>query len=514
MAAALSPRQRMINLMYLVFIAMLALNMSKEVLVAFGVVNEKLIDNNQSLIKKNTLAIRALEEKSIESPDQFKTIWKKVQVVSSASDALYKYLEDLKTSLEKTVTDPKDYESMDNSSAFDERFYEGSGSEIPTFNENMTVYKNSVVEAVSKDFPELSERISKDFDVQTKIKDGEGVEKTYIDYHFIGYPLISIVAKLSFLQNNIINYENEILTYFLSGQLAKIASMTNYTTLLEMEKSAFYSGEVFDGSVVLGRKDNETKPNSVFLKLGNRTLSPSEYSISQGKVKLNVRLGDPGDYKLTGNLVFLENKEKIDVPVNSTISVIRRPSQAVISAEKMNVVYRGVDNPISISLPGVPSNKINVSAPGMQQVGSSYIMRPDRIAGREVEIKVSAAIDGVTVNSNKVFRIKDVPRPTGTFLGQPESIALPIENVEKGIVGAILEDFDFDIKLIVNNFKVYVPGQPSISVQGNKMDASAQRLVRRARKGDIIQVFDINASIIGNTNYKLKKVSTVTVEVR
>lgn len=77
----------------------------------------------------------------------------------------------------------------------------------------------------------------------------------------------------------------------------------------------------------------------------------------------------------------------------------------------------------------------------------------------------------------------------------------------------LLEDFGFDLKLSVRSFKISVPGQPSVQVTGSKMNSSAINAIKRAKRGDIVQIFDIEASIIGNTSYRLKKVAPVVVEI-
>lgn len=116
-----TPRQKMINLMYLVFIAMMALNMSKEVLTAFGLINESLTEANESFVEKNKAAVAGLEQKASESPEQFKEAKTLATSVASLTDSYFQYLGTLKAVLQGTVDDPKDYESMDKTSYLDEK---------------------------------------------------------------------------------------------------------------------------------------------------------------------------------------------------------------------------------------------------------------------------------------------------------------------------------------------------------------------------------------------------------
>lgn len=153
-----------------------------------------------------------------------------------------------------------------------------------------------------------------------------------------------------------------------------------------------------------------------------------------------------------------------------------------------------------------------LSAPGLSRSGGSkYVMNPG--TGREVTINVTGEIDGKKYPSSQTFRIKDIPRPTGTVSSQSGEVRLPRANLEIATISAMLEDFDFDLKLSVRSFKISVPGQPSVQVTGSKMNSSAINAIKRAKRGDIVQIFDIEASIIGNTSYRLKKVAPVVVEI-
>jgi gliding motility-associated protein GldM len=121
--AKLSPRQKMINLMYLVFIAMLALNMSKEVLSAFGTINESLEESITTFNVKNDAALNALSVKADEAKDQFGKVYEDAKKVNQATTKLYNYLEDVKQKMNSSVDDPKDYEIMDKSSFVNEMFF-------------------------------------------------------------------------------------------------------------------------------------------------------------------------------------------------------------------------------------------------------------------------------------------------------------------------------------------------------------------------------------------------------
>jgi len=117
------------------------------------------------------------------------------------------------------------------------------------------------------------------------------------------------------------------------------------------------------------------------------------------------------------------------------------------------------------------------------------------------------------IKTSSEFRIKDIPRPSGSVRGESGSAKMGKNNLEISTIGALLEDFDFDLNLAVSGFKFKVPGQPTVDVNGNKLDARAKSALKRASRGDAVQIFDIEAYITNNKSYKLKKVSPVVVEI-
>ncbi len=233
-----------------------------------------------------------------------------------------------------------------------------------------------------------------------------------------------------------------------------------------------------------------------------------------GQTLLDFPAGAVGEREIEGEFQFKEGDSIISIPVKSTYAVVPKPNSATISADKMNVVYRGVANPMTISFAGISDNNVSASAPGLSKgsgVGK-YVMNPG--SGREVTINVTGTLpDGSKVSDKATFRIKDIPKPTGTISGQDGVVKLPRNSVEIATIGAMLDDFDFELPIQVTSFKIKVPGQPSVDVNGTKLNSQAKNSLRKARRGDAVQIFDIKAQIRGNSSYKLKGVSPVIVEI-
>ena len=518
----LSPRQKMINLMYLVFIAMLALNMSKEVLSAFGLLDKKIAEANVATDKRNDVFLANLEIKASDQPEKYSDLNEKAKRVSQISDELDNYIESIKVEMMKTVKadDQDNYEVQDKADFLNTKFFRGDklskGGE--EFKSKMLAYRDGILVILGNDFPVITESVNKQFGLEPESPRGKNIKVDAIKYHFEGFPLVASKTKLTQIQSNIKTVQNEILSTMLQGEQAASLSLSNYSTLLETSKSAYYAGEKFDGAIVLGRIDENTKPNRAELTLDGRALvEGTDYTFEGGRVVLNISAGNPGEHKIEGKLIFLEDGKDIEVSVNRSFSTISPPNSATISADKMNVVYRGVKNPLTISMDGVPNNNVSANAPGLTRAsGSAYIMDVTTVKGREVKINVTGTIDGKSFPSSKTFRIKDIPRPTGTIRGEDGNggpVRMQRQGLEISSVGAMLFDFDFDLKLNVSGFSFKVAGQPTVKVSGSKLNTQAKNALKRAKRGETVQIFDINAKIAGNSSYKLPRITPVFVEL-
>ena len=518
MAAANSPRQRMINLMYLVFIAMMALNMGKEVLSAFGLMNEKLQTANERYQLTNEAAFAELERKEQEKPEDYKEALEKARQVRELSNEYYAYLNTLKEDVMSQASNKTDYQVMDKSDFLDEKFFKTDGlkPEGQKFLDEINKYRTQLVSLLGAKDEALKKIIEERFSTgeNNKVKDREGNTVGWVQYNYEGFPYIASVTKFSQLQSDIRQTEQDFYKAMLGEKMKDELSMKHYTTLLEQSRGAYYANQQFDGAIVLGRKDNSTKPKRVELTLDGRKLSESEVEVVEGKIRLKVNTGNVGEHKIAGTLYYEQDGQETPVEVAQSFTTIPRPNEAVISADKMNVVYRGVVNPMTISMLGVPDNQVTASAPGLsRKSGPNYIMKPN-VGSAEVTINVTGTIEGQKFSSSKKFRIKDIPKPEGAILRTTGAVKLAKANILAGELSVAFNDFDFDLTTKVNSFRILVPGQPSVVVQGSRVSASgaAAAAVNRAKKGDIIQISEIRYSVSGYSGTP-KPATPISIEV-
>ncbi|OUR94362.1 gliding motility protein GldM [Flavobacteriales bacterium 34_180_T64] len=508
----LSARQKMINLMYLIFIAMLALNMSKEVLSAFGLMNEKLTKSNEAATVRNSQFFAGLEQQAQDNNLKYGPLRDQAAQISGYANAFNTYLTDLKSQMTAKVEDPTDYEIMDKGDFLDNSWFKGDKlkPEGEAFLAEIAKFRDGVgaVLATNPDMAGIAKDVADKF-ATDPVKNRDNNTMRWLDYHYKGFPLVASLTKMTQLQADVKTTESEVLSSMLAGKLKVEASLTNFEAIVVADKTAFFNGENFTGKIILGKKDNTLTADKVVV---NGT-ELSKEAMKAGETFLDFPAGAVGERSVKGEFTFKEGGEDIVIPFESTYAVVPKPNSATISADKMNVVYRGVPNPMTISFAGVSDNNVSASAPGLSKTSGvgKYIMSPG--TGKEVAINVTGTLpDGTKVSDRATFRIKDIPKPTGTFNGQQDSAKLPKSNVEIGKVGALLVDFDFNLPLTITSFTFKVPGQPSVNVSGNRLSSQAKSALRKARRGDNVQFINIKAKASGNA-IKIKTVSPVIVEL-
>jgi gliding motility-associated protein GldM len=541
-------RQKMINMMYLVFIAMLALNISKEVLATLGLINDDIAASTQDMISDSYEKYTLFSNNS--TNEYYRLAAESTPKIQVIADDYFSYIQALKMRLmatdengykisrenkqTKEIDSIVDYQTMDKSQYLDEMlFFGGKYSEegqeyvdrfssyIPKLQEVLDEFISADLskdpptddspygQYIDFDFSLLSD-LEKRFAYEEMVLNRDGKYLPYLNYHFEGFPLIASLSKLTKLQSDIRFVENKILEKMLTtiNEHEGGISANTYQTLLESSKSTFYTGELVDASVVMGKKDANFVPSRVELLLnGSPIVEGRDFDVAGGGIKLKKRFSRPGSYKLSGKLFFERNKIEQSVDVAQVISVIDKPNDAVISADQMKVVYRGLPNDLSISIPGIPNNKLSVRATNgkVRRKGSKFEAIPDGDkVGERMRIFVSGEINGATINApGQDFRIKPLPPALGSIdlgerLGKFDSGEIQREYVPAGTIAAKFpDDFDYNLNVTVTRFNIKVGSRAAIPINSNRIKDS--RVIRsyldNASRGDIVFVYNIEAQV-------------------
>ena len=516
-----SARQKMINLMYLVFIAMMAMNMSKEVLSAFGLMEAKFAESNMTTTETNEALLNDLITKGDEKPEEFAVAANKAQQINTISQDFYNYIETLKVDLLKNggyTIDPETgklpFEAMDKTDILDEMWFTGdrvtkAGAAVLA---RIEQYKSDVKDVLGTDvkYKKAVERFEKRFSTE-KVTNKDGKKIDWLDYNYKGFPAIASYTKLTAMQNDVKVTEASMFNLFLGNTLTEAVSLKKYQAIVLAEKSAFFAGEKFQGKVVLGKYANVTPTKLV---VQGQEINIANAIDSTGAATLDFNVGNIGEKKINGQFTFLEDGKPLEIPIVGNYVVVPRPKEASVAADKMNVLYRGLENPMTISFAGVPDSKVSVSASGLRKAGAQgkYIINPPS-GSQNLIVSVTATLDdGTKVNSKKSFRIKNIPNPVGKIAGKSGSVRLNKRDVTTSRVLADFGDFVYDLNPTVSAFDLTVLGE-TVTVSGNRLNPAAKALINNAPRRSLVIIDNIKVRVKGVSGVEIPPAAAITVKL-
>ncbi len=517
----LSPRQKMINMMYLVLMAMLALNVSKDVLKAFGSINETTDRIVKTTVLKNKLLYNDLKIKSTNNPKRYQKLYNFSIELAVHSNNFVQLLETYKRDMIElsgavdSDTGKLNYSYMDGDEGSEYLFTLGENNKSRELVKAMDDYLAYLLKSV--DNKNLKEQIKQIFNTKNVI-DKDGIYIPWVKHKFEHYPLAAQITFLSQIQADVRNSEGDVLQSLLVGELSGQMQVNDIRALVVPESTTVIKNGKFKANVVLVAYDTTLLPkvylheyNSLGRRIGTKE---KEIKVKNGKGIVEIPANRLGEYHW-GGVVKLKNElgEIKEYPFKNNIFMVN-DAVAVVSADKMNVLYRGVENPISVSAPGIPSKDLIVKAYGIKKIRSaSYSLNVTNFRGKILSINVSARISGKVRNLvTKRYRVKDIPPPVGTVRGETDA-KMPINNLKISTIGAELKNFEFDLDLLVTSFSVKVSGKPTILVKGNKFNERAKRVISQASIGDVVIISNIKVKIPGNNRYKVANVAPVLVTI-
>ncbi|HZK95568.1 MAG TPA: gliding motility protein GldM [Prolixibacteraceae bacterium] len=445
-----APRQKMISLMYLVLTAMLALNVDKSVLDAFAMVNNNFMQTIENFTAKNQRVYNDFNNAAKENPQKAGELNKEVLKVKAGSDSLYNYIFSLKEMIVKLADGPEgdvnNIKAQENLNfAAELMITKKHGEELK---KAIEAYRGSLLSLIDTSNTELVASINQSLSTDPPPKK-EGSSPSWEESKFEGYPLIAVITLMSKIQSDVRNAEGDVI-HHLYAQIDASSFKFNKLQAQVVSKSDFVlQGGTYEAKVFLSALDTTIQPEII---VGGSTLSmvPGE---NAGLYKVNT--SKEGKVEWSGHINY-KNPDGIIVayPFKHEYEVAK-PSMTV-SPTKMNVFYAGLDNPVSVSVPGIaPSNvKVSITNGSIQQGAEGYIVRPDKIGVNSV-ISVSATIDGTTkVIGSTPFRVKRVPDPVASVAGKIEGVITKNELLAQQGVLAKIPDFDFQMNFTVTSFVV------------------------------------------------------------
>lgn len=509
----LSPRQKMINMMYLVLTALLALNISRDVLKAFYKVQQSLDQVVENLSDKNDNIYKQFEKAAENNPKLFEGPNNIARQVKSESQDLVDYLILVKDKL-VTMTgglDDTDEEGVAYPSGMDNKEMaanyllvktKSKRAEGEVMKEKINDFRDFMLTLdVVKDSPELKERINSAFN--TKDKKINGGNRTWESYTFEELPMVSITTFISKIEGDVVTIESEVVETMFQELNQNDFNFTDVEATVIAPKTYIMQGDSFKASIFVTASDATQKPTIEVTEEFNADGTPlwsSAYPIDDvndlGKGQMAVKARTTGRKKFASRITLVtksgnKSYEKIfEYDVASPT--------AVVSPTKMNVFYKGVPNPVEVSVPGYEPENISISGTGgisfKQKGPGSYEVNVAKSAKKDAKIFVKA--EGQQVGEPKEFRIKRIPNPTATVSGKTEGKIS--KNLLMRTIGikSKLPDFPFDLKYKVSSYTVRIKdGEYTIpiKVKGNKFTPPVKDKIAKLKSGSDVSFTNIKA---------------------
>lgn len=413
----------MINLMYVILMAMLALNVSSDVLNGFTVVDDSLKKTTDNATKVNSGIYTAFDQQMASHPQKVKEWFDKAQYVRSISDTLYNLADELKWAIVRKSdganADIHNIRKRDDLEASTQvMLAPGTGRGEELYNA-INTFRDKIVEMVT----DTAKREIIRSNLNTTVPErGKQLGKNWQEYMFESMPTAAAVTLLSKLQSDVRFAEGEVLHTLISNIDVKDIRVNQLNAYVVPASQTVVQGGRFSAQIFMAAVDSTCKP-SIFV--GGRQLTGDRYEAT---------CNSTGDFSFSGYIEMLNGDgEKVRREFTQKYTVIA-PS-ATVSADIMNVLYAGYDNPMSVSVPGIPSSRLHVSMTGGQftQKGEGkFIARPST-PGTEAVVTVSAETEGRTQEMGKfTFRVRQLPDPMA-FIGYKDA-----DGVEKRFRGGAL----------------------------------------------------------------------------
>ena len=492
MALPREPRQKMINMMYLVLTALLALNVSSEILNAFKTVNKSLENTNNTVdISTNSIMV-SLEQKSKDAVTAAKgQIWypKAVQVQNYSRD-LFNYIQGLKDQILKDAGgDPKDPTKKfkeDNLDIATRLLIEkGKGKELLS---RLSEYRNNVLKKID---PKIDSAFAKSLPIDLTIPASRTkAGKTWEGAYFHMVPTVAALTILSKFQNDVKTTENRVAA-FCHEQVGKVEIIFDaFEAIVGQSTKYVMPGEEVEITAGLGAFSKSKLPD-VFISGNKIALNDKGMAIHK------VPSGAIGEHTIPVKVTFTDQDGK---PQERTFDVKYTVGQAnaSIALDKMNVLYIGVDNPVSIAASGAGDDRIkaSISSGSLIPVGKGkYVARVNSVTD---DCKITVSVDGKVAGVSQ-FRVRTIPRPIAV-VGTYESGA----NVPAGAfkaqagVGAGIKDFPFELSYRVNSFSISADTDEGYideaACTGNTWSNEARRILNNLKPGKTVMIDNIYAT--------------------
>ena len=500
-----TPRQKMIAMLYLVLTALLALNVSKQILDAFLVVNESMETTNENFSKKLDITINEFKAQYLINPNKVGPYWQKAQAVHILSQDLVKYVDSVKymvikkadgleTMQEAKALKLREVKRKDDYDRTTRYFIgsseDGSAGESHILKERLEQYKKQILDLID---PKYRASMKIGLDTKGPFYTAVGKKENWEMHNFYRTILAADVTILNKIKAEIYNAEFDITNYLFKAISAKEWKFTDIKAKVIPKSGYVFTGEDYQAEILVAAYDPKANQDVRYIQ-GSDSLREGDFKIatrlegSNGIVTLKLPSGTAEGLRKFAGII------KIVSPLGDTMTyhfkddfIVAKPG-ITISPSKMNVFYVGVDNPVNISVPGGPEKILPVISVGhIKPEGPNWIVYDLPKGTREAIVNVSAVFSGKTKSmGSSTFRLKTVPDPIAQIAGVHEGIVnRSLLLASPYIIPTMPPGFDFDLKYIVTGFTFvtdYNGDIMEVKVVGNRLTQEIVKLITTAKK--------------------------------
>ena len=450
MALPREPRQKMINIMYLVLTAILALNVSAEVIEAFKTVDKSLQGSSVNITTSNSILYKSLEDKL--KDEQYKAqaeYWQpKGLLAKQYSDEVSKYIEDLKLELKQYASLKEDGSFKEDNLDASTRLFE-TGGKGDLLKAKLDDYKKKML-SIDSSF-EL--KFAANFPVNTDpVPSKEGGTKSFTTGYFHMTPTVAALTMLSKFQNNVKNAENTIASYIHSQIGAVKFVYDKFAAVVGQSSNYVMPGEKVTITAGVGAYSVAAQPQ---ITIGGASVPVN----ADGVAIKEFNADGGGERSIPVSVTYTKpngEKETKTFPIKYTVGT---PGGAAVMLDKMNVFYIGVDNPITIGSPtGWDKTTVSMAGGTISGTGSKRVVKVSAIGPASITVTA----DGKP--SKFDFRVKRIPDPIIKVGPSGGGKLQAVVFRGQQFVRADLENFDFEAKFSVTGATVYFtnPGDRNV----------------------------------------------------
>lgn len=454
-----TPRQKMISMMYIVLTAMLALNVSTDVLNGFTLVQESLNKTLTSAELKNTALYNQFEDLKTQNPQKVGEWLDKANDVKKQTQALYDEIEQLKVDMAIAADgETGDYKNLENKDNTDVGAQIALDSTKPQKEQrgvilkgNLNIYAQNMANLIAGDTAKVA-GILETFNTEDKVVNGD--PQSWETARFSSMPVSACITLLTKIQTDLRYTESEVVSS-LKNQVDASDFRVNKITAEVIPVSSYITrGGTYQARIILAAVDSTQRPR---ITLNGDVLESSNYEVACPKV---------GTFEIAGKIELPRADGSVQSYDYKSSYIVGEPT-AIISADMMNVFYAGIDNPISVSVPGVPAQNIQVSITNadIKRTAKGWSVKPRKV-GQDCIISVSAKMaDGkVQGIGKKPFRVKMLPDPVAYISYQSDGREQKYKGQGKPIskgnlvsapgIRAELPNADLDVKYRVVGYEL------------------------------------------------------------